>query len=136
MAASILPWTHHHCWRMDPAPTQSQAGRSPPKRQAVRRGNNVHLVLGSVHTPNNQDDRLISLMVEARQTNDLLLASRGIRSMQLLPAPATRASISHGSFAWPICDAGSLAKPRELSDKSASATSGRVRSPITGLGGA
>jgi hypothetical protein len=77
MAASILPWTHHHCWRMDPAPTQSQAGRSPPKRQAVRRGNNVHLVLGSVHTPNNQDDRLISLMVEARQTNDLLLASMG-----------------------------------------------------------
>lgn len=43
----------------------------------VRRGNNVRLILGGAATPNNQDDRLISLMVEARQANVLLLASDG-----------------------------------------------------------
>jgi site-specific DNA recombinase len=43
----------------------------------VRRGRNVRLVLGGAGTPDNQDDRLISLMVEARQANDLLFASEG-----------------------------------------------------------
>jgi site-specific DNA recombinase len=43
----------------------------------VRRGRNVRLVLGGAGTPDNHDDRLISLMVEARQANDLLLASNG-----------------------------------------------------------
>jgi site-specific DNA recombinase len=43
----------------------------------VRRGNNVRLVLGGADTPNNQDDRLISLIVEARRANDLLFASKG-----------------------------------------------------------
>ena len=47
------------------------------KATRVRHGKNVRLVLGGAGTPDNQDDRLISLMIEARQANALLIASKG-----------------------------------------------------------